>query len=109
MSNTVRTQTEIPCDLLELSKQRGEAHGVTPAQQILEVLTAYLHREVTRFLEPMIPFFTSLPRRTAVWAIYPRTTIAASIPRTGTSGGKKRALDETVRAHHCLGHLLRHG
>ena len=42
MSDMVRTQIELPRDVFELLKQRGEEHGITPTQQIVEALTAYL-------------------------------------------------------------------
>ena len=46
MSDMVHTQIELPRDVLELLEQCGEAHGITPAQQIVEALTAYLKGEV---------------------------------------------------------------
>ena len=51
MSDMVRTQIELPRDVFELLKQRGEAHGITLTQQIVEVLTAYLKGEVDPVLQ----------------------------------------------------------
>ena len=51
MSDMVHTQIELPRDVLELLEQRGEAQGVTPAQQIVEALTAYLKDEVDPILQ----------------------------------------------------------
>jgi hypothetical protein len=51
MSDMVRTQIELPRDVFELLEQRGEAHGITPAQQIVEVLIAYLKGEVDPVLQ----------------------------------------------------------
>lgn len=51
MSDMVHTQIELPRDVLELLEQRGEAQGVTPAQQIVEALTAYLKDEVDPVLQ----------------------------------------------------------
>jgi hypothetical protein len=55
MSDMVRTQIELPRDVFELLKQRGEARGITPAQQIVEVLAAYLKGEVDPVLQPDDP------------------------------------------------------
>jgi len=42
MSEMVSAQIDLPRDMFELLKQRSEAQGLTLAQQILAVLTAYL-------------------------------------------------------------------
>ena len=51
MSDMVHAQVELPRDVFELLKQRGEAHGITPTQQIVEVLTAYLKGEADPVLQ----------------------------------------------------------
>lgn len=57
MSEMIRTQIDLPRDLFELLKQRGEARGVTPAQQILEVLTVYLREQDDPILRADDPIF----------------------------------------------------
>lgn len=51
MSEMVHTQIELPRDVYELLEQRGEAQGITPTQQIVEALTAYLKEEVDPVLQ----------------------------------------------------------
>jgi hypothetical protein len=51
MSDMVRTQIELPRDVLELLEKRGEAQGVSPTQQIVEALKAYLEDEVDPVLQ----------------------------------------------------------
>lgn len=46
MSDTVRTQIEIPRDLLELFWQRSRARGGTPAQNMVAALRTYLDNEI---------------------------------------------------------------
>jgi len=41
-----RTQIERPRDIFELLRQRAEKHGITPTQQIVEMLTRYLKGEL---------------------------------------------------------------
>ena len=57
MSDMVRTQIELPRDVFELLKQRGEAHGITLAQQIVEMLRAYLKSEIDPILQADDPIF----------------------------------------------------
>ena len=68
MSEMVRTQIELPRDVLEVLNQRSEAHGVTPAQQIVEALTAYLKAEVNPVLQADDPIL----RIAAAMARYPQ-------------------------------------
>ena len=61
MSDTVRTQIELPRDLFELLRQRGEKRGITPSEQIVEVLTGYLKDEMDPILEVDDPILSSIP------------------------------------------------
>jgi len=57
MSEMMRIQIDLPRDIFELLKQRGEARGVTPAQQILEMLTLYLKEQDDPILRADDPIF----------------------------------------------------
>jgi hypothetical protein len=61
MSDTVRTQIELPRDVYELLRQRGEKHGITPTQQIVEVLTGYLKGEIDPVLQADDPILRTAP------------------------------------------------
>jgi hypothetical protein len=65
MSDKVRTQIEIPRDVFELLKQRGAAHGITPDQEIVQVLTAYLKEEVPPVLQADDPLLCVTPTANA--------------------------------------------
>ncbi len=51
MSDMVYTQIELPRDVFELLEQRRKARGITPTQQIVEALTAYLKGEADPVLQ----------------------------------------------------------
>ncbi len=51
------TQVDLPRDMVELLKQCGEAQGLTLAQQILAVLTAYLEDHDDPILKADDPIF----------------------------------------------------
>ena len=57
MSEMISTQVDLPRDMFELLKQRGEARGVTLTQQILEVLAAYLEEQDDPILHADDPIF----------------------------------------------------
>jgi len=61
MSDTVRTQIELPRDVYELLRQRGEKYGITPAQQIVEILTSYLKDEIGLVLQSDDPILCAVP------------------------------------------------
>ena len=61
MNDKVRTQIEIPRDVFELLEQRGKVHGVTPNQEIVQVLTAYLKDEVDPVLRADDPLLGVSP------------------------------------------------
>ena len=61
MSDTVRTQIELPRDMFELLRQRGEKHGITPTQQIVEMLTGYLRDEIDPILQADDPILRAVP------------------------------------------------
>lgn len=61
MSDTVRTQIELPRDIFELLRQRGEKHGITPTQQIVEMLTGYLRGEIDPVLQSDDPILRAVP------------------------------------------------
>jgi hypothetical protein len=52
---TIPAQVQIPRQVFALLKQRGEAQGTTLAQQIVEMVTAYLQGEVDPILRPDDP------------------------------------------------------
>ncbi len=57
MSEMTSPQVDLPHDMFELLKQRGEARGVTLPQQILEVLAAYLEEQDDPILRADDPIF----------------------------------------------------
>ena len=61
MSDMVRTQIELPRDIFDLLKQRGEEYGITPTQQIVKVLTAYLKEEAEPVLQADDPILVAVP------------------------------------------------
>ena len=61
MSDTVRTQIELPRDIFELLRQRGEKYGITPTQQIVEMLTGYLEGEIDPVLRADDPILRAVP------------------------------------------------
>jgi hypothetical protein len=61
MSDTVRTQIELPRDVYELLRQHGEKHGTTPTQQIVEMLTGYLGGEIDPILRADDPILRAVP------------------------------------------------
>jgi hypothetical protein len=61
MSDKVRTQIEVPRDVFELLEQRGKAHGVTPDQEIVQVLTAYVKDELDPVLRADDPLLHVSP------------------------------------------------
>lgn len=61
MSDMVRTQIELPRELFELLRQRGEKRGITPTQQIVEVLTGYLRDEDEPILQADDPILSAVP------------------------------------------------
>lgn len=58
MSETVRTQIELPRDMFNLLKERGEAYGITPAEQIVEALDAYLQGNADNMLQADDPILS---------------------------------------------------
>lgn len=51
MSDSIRTQIELPRDLFECLKQNGEARSLALPQQILEALRAYLESQDARVFQ----------------------------------------------------------
>jgi hypothetical protein len=61
MSDTVYTQIELPRDIYELLRQRGERYGITPTQQIVEMLTGYLKGGIDPILQVDDPILRAVP------------------------------------------------
>ena len=61
MSDTVRTQIELPRDVYELLRQRSEKNGTTPTQQIVEMLAGYLGAEIDPILRADDPILRAVP------------------------------------------------
>ncbi len=55
---TIAAQLQIPRQVFALLKQRSEAQGATPAQQIVEMVMAYLQGEVDPILQPDDPLLS---------------------------------------------------
>jgi addiction module HigA family antidote len=55
---TIGAQIQIPRQVLAYLEQRGKAQGATPAQQIVEMVIAYLQGEVDPILQPDDPLLS---------------------------------------------------